>query len=100
MATITMEKHITTDKLQAALSTIGNYTIESSDSLKHDSKGTHSPSHHMDGHTHHQPAQGIKTRGGGSGIYYCPMHCEGETLYHQSGSCPIRSEASRVGKEC
>jgi Cu+-exporting ATPase len=25
----------------------------------------------------------------GSGIYYCPMHCEGEKTYTQPNSCPI-----------
>ena len=24
----------------------------------------------------------------GNGIYYCPMHCEGEKTYEQPGSCP------------
>jgi Cu+-exporting ATPase len=25
----------------------------------------------------------------GNGIYYCPMHCEGEKTYTQPGSCPV-----------
>ncbi|MDH3381905.1 MAG: cation transporter, partial [Flavobacteriaceae bacterium] len=25
----------------------------------------------------------------GSGIYYCPMHCEGEKTYDKSGDCPV-----------
>lgn len=25
----------------------------------------------------------------GTGIYYCPMHCEGEKTYNRPGSCPV-----------
>jgi Cu2+-exporting ATPase len=27
--------------------------------------------------------------GKGSGLYYCPMHCEGEKTYDKPGSCPV-----------
>jgi Cu2+-exporting ATPase len=27
--------------------------------------------------------------GKGSGVYYCPMHCEGEKTYDKPGSCPV-----------
>lgn len=26
---------------------------------------------------------------GGSGIYYCPMHCEGDKTYDKAGDCPV-----------
>src|SRR5690606_38606908 len=26
---------------------------------------------------------------GGSGVYYCPMHCEGEKTYDKPGDCPV-----------
>ncbi len=26
---------------------------------------------------------------GGTGIWYCPMHCEGEKVYSQPGDCPV-----------
>jgi P-type Cu+ transporter len=25
----------------------------------------------------------------GSGVFYCPMHCEGEKIYNKPGSCPV-----------
>lgn len=30
----------------------------------------------------HTPAKG-------NGIYYCPMHCEGDKVYHKAGNCPV-----------
>lgn len=33
-----------------------------------------------------QPKQ---TSASGSGIYYCPMHCEGDKTYDKPGSCPV-----------
>ncbi|MGY5851626.1 heavy metal translocating P-type ATPase [Salegentibacter sp. F14] len=30
-----------------------------------------------------------KTQGGGAGVYYCPMHCEGDKTYDQPGDCPV-----------
>ncbi|HEX2974594.1 MAG TPA: heavy metal translocating P-type ATPase [Bacteroidales bacterium] len=27
--------------------------------------------------------------GNGSGVYYCPMHCEGDKTYDKPGSCPV-----------
>ncbi len=31
----------------------------------------------------------LKTSGKGSGVYYCPMHCEGEKTYDKPGNCPV-----------
>ncbi len=30
-----------------------------------------------------------KSTGGGSGVFYCPMHCEGDKTYDKPGSCPV-----------
>ncbi len=30
-----------------------------------------------------------KPEPGGTGVYYCPMHCEGEKTYDKPGSCPV-----------
>lgn len=27
--------------------------------------------------------------GGGSGVFYCPMHCEGDKTYDRPGDCPV-----------
>jgi Cu2+-exporting ATPase len=30
-----------------------------------------------------------KLTGNGSGVFYCPMHCEGEKTYDKPGNCPV-----------
>ncbi len=79
-AIITMEKHVATEELQDALSAAGDYTIEMS---------THKHSHDNHSHVQHQHAAILKPADGGSGIYYCPMHCEGEKTYDKPGNCPV-----------
>ncbi|MFZ9029432.1 MAG: heavy metal translocating P-type ATPase [Crocinitomicaceae bacterium] len=74
-ATIQMEYHVPLEKLQEAISEHGgNYEI-------------HLPGHadHHEKHKHHEP----KPVDEGPGVYYCPMHCEGEKTYLQPGACPV-----------
>ncbi|MBW2961121.1 heavy metal translocating P-type ATPase [Mesonia aestuariivivens] len=71
-AEIEMEKHIPITKFQEALQNDGgNYSIHSSEEeIKPTQKKTTPPKN-------------------GTGVYYCPMHCEGEKTYHQAGDCPV-----------
>ena len=77
VATITMQEHITTKKLQTALSKAGNYVIEDGDGseIKHQ--------HEI------KEAESENTSANGTGKYYCPMHCEGEKMYDKAGDCPV-----------
>jgi Cu2+-exporting ATPase len=72
-AEIEMSSHISIEKLQETLLKAGlHYTIEpysESVTIKNES---------------HTPKPIEK----GNGIFYCPMHCEGEKIYNKSGSCP------------
>jgi len=77
MATITMQQHITTDKLQTALSKAGNYVIE-------DAHGSKMNSHHELKET-----ENANISANGTGKFYCPMHCEGEKMYDKAGDCPV-----------
>lgn len=90
-AVITMDTHIPTEKLQDALSAVGNYKIEMA--------VHHSPARKEHVHQEHEhqaaqvslahkasPAPKVSQAGG---VYYCPMHCEGEKTYDQPGSCPV-----------
>jgi Cu2+-exporting ATPase len=43
---------------------------------------------HMPGEAPVAPKKPVPS-GPGSGIYYCPMHCEGEKTYDKPGSCPV-----------
>lgn len=85
-ATITMDKHVPTEKFQEVLTAAGNYTIEM-DSPKNHGEAAKSccSGHKKENHDHtkkvHQPSA--------NGIYYCPMHCEGDKTYNKPGDCPV-----------
>ncbi len=81
-AIIEMEKHIPLEKLQEALRAT-HYSIEPMDKK---------PAHSCCSAT--QKEQGKKaqkdySKKDGSGVFYCPMHCEGEKTYVKSGDCPV-----------
>ncbi len=89
MATIAMDRHVSTETLQEALSASGSYTIETrhgSDRMvpqEHDYK-------HTDTQQHEHLRQPTTTAAGFSkGRYYCPMHCEGDKMYTDPGNCPV-----------
>lgn len=79
-ATIEMESHIPIETFQAALRQDGGrYSI-------------HAPGGHPHGHgEHHKPAQKkqAKPKGMGTGVFYCPMRCEGDKTYSRPGDCPV-----------
>jgi Cu2+-exporting ATPase len=77
IATIRMQQHITTDKLQMALSKAGNYIIE-------DALGSKMNAHHG-----MKSGEVVTSTASGTGKYYCPMHCEGEKMYDKAGDCPV-----------
>ena len=78
-ATIEMESHIPLEKFKQALEQDGGgYSI------------------HMPGEQPHPSS--LKNNGeaktkdssvGGSGVFYCPMHCEGDKTYDKPGDCPV-----------
>ncbi|MGG8497106.1 heavy metal translocating P-type ATPase [Tenacibaculum sp. TC6] len=71
-ATVTSETHISLEKLQEAFKKDGgNYSI-----------------HPLGEHAHTIPKKG-KTKEKGTGIFYCPMHCEGDKTYPKPGDCPV-----------
>jgi Cu+-exporting ATPase len=92
LATITMNKHVRTEKFQEVLSEAGKYTIEMVSSDKplettvklccsgqnKDSDDTHAPKKNQLTHHHNT-----------TGVFYCPMHCEGDKTYGKSGDCPV-----------
>jgi Cu+-exporting ATPase len=72
-ADITMSKHIAAEKLQEALNKHGErYSI-----------------HKAGEHHHTETKKDEKPKGKGTGIFYCPMHCEGEKTYDKAGDCPV-----------
>lgn len=80
-AVIEMKAHIPLEKLQEALKNSGgNYTISlpGNDIHNHDVKSQQ---------TIHQEISKQKKKG--SGVFYCPMHCEGDKTYDKQGDCPV-----------
>lgn len=73
-AIIDMTTHIALDTLQRALEKEGSpYRI-------------HAPGHRLEHSIHSQPET---ESGSGSGVFYCPMHCEGDKTYDEPGDCPV-----------
>lgn len=90
MATITMEKHIPTMELQAALLSIGEYTIEMRDvNSPHDATSKESDVESCCSNEPPNDKNGIAVASIGNGKYYCPMHCEGNKVYDKAGDCPV-----------
>ncbi|MEP3998894.1 MAG: HAD-IC family P-type ATPase, partial [Ekhidna sp.] len=70
-AVIEMESELPLETLQNAMKADGgHYTI------------------HEQGSHHHMDAKPKKVENG-NGVFYCPMHCEGEKTYSQPGDCPV-----------
>ncbi|MGS2764195.1 heavy metal translocating P-type ATPase [Sinomicrobium sp. M5D2P9] len=86
-AEVEMERHVPLEKLQQAFEDDGgHYGIQAAG---HDKKeGSCSCcSSGKDDHASHHKKTDKKTSG--SGVYYCPMHCEGDKTYDKPGSCPV-----------
>ncbi len=58
------------------------------DALKQDG-GRYSIHPHGDVQRSPKQTNGIKTKGSGTGTFYCPMQCEGDKKYHKPGDCPV-----------
>ncbi len=90
LATITMEKHIATTQLQEALTAVGKYTIETTNSTMPQEVTIADSATKSYCSTHsHKDKKEIKIPVAASGKYYCPMHCEGEKVYDKTGDCPV-----------
>ncbi|MFT4567062.1 MAG: heavy metal translocating P-type ATPase, partial [Saprospiraceae bacterium] len=73
-ANIEMESHVPLEKFQETLKIDGGkYSI------------------HKSGEHHHQTEakKAEQPKGKGAGIYYCPMHCEGEKTYDKPVDCSV-----------
>ncbi|MGO4817487.1 heavy metal translocating P-type ATPase [Flavobacterium sp. W22_SRS_FP1] len=87
IATITMENHVPTEKLQEALTAVGKYTIEMSHFTDSSAKIKKEPMEKSIGNEHHQHTG--EEMPNSSTEYYCPMHCEGDKVYDKAGDCPV-----------
>ncbi|WMI70301.1 heavy metal translocating P-type ATPase [Mangrovimonas sp. YM274] len=72
-ATVEMTSHIPIEVFQEALKADGGrYSI------------------HMPGEKQeHKLKKETPAKGQGTGVFYCPMHCEGDKTYDKAGDCPV-----------
>ena len=85
MASIIMDQHIPTEKLQKTISKAGDYRI----SMQDHGGGAmqHKP---MEKRQHQPPAkESTATRGQKGAKYYCPMHCDVDKNYRKPGNVPV-----------
>jgi P-type Cu+ transporter len=72
-AEVEMSKHVGLERLQEALEKDGGrYTIHPHGKMPRQDKA--------------KPNLNLPQ---GAGVYYCPMHCEGDKTYDKPGSCPV-----------
>ncbi|PTB93105.1 ATPase, partial [Marivirga lumbricoides] len=75
-ATIEMDSHVSIEHLQKTLEG-STYSISLPSDQNHQ-------------HTNEPKKKDQKSsKEEGSGIYYCPMHCEGDKTYDKPGDCPV-----------
>lgn len=79
-AEITQGWDVPLAQLQEGLWAAGDYTIGDATAFPNQ-VGSQRPLRHT--------AVTAYPTGMGSGKYYCPMHCEGDTMYDAAGSCPV-----------
>ena len=73
-AIIEMESHIPLKSFQKALKSEGDrYSIHNS----------------VEDHQHSKAEKKEQPIGKGTGVFYCPMHCEGDKIYDKLGDCPV-----------
>ncbi|PKA82486.1 Cu2+-exporting ATPase [Ulvibacter sp. MAR_2010_11] len=76
-ALIEMKSHIALETFQKALAASGgNYEISMPGSKKEHAQKN-------------MPSEKQKPKGNGTGVFYCPMHCEGDKTYDKPGDCPV-----------
>lgn len=74
IAEITMKSHIEIGVFQEALEG-SSYSIH--------------PKGHKQHHEHKHHHDKKESKGKGTGVYYCPMQCEGDKTYDSPGDCPV-----------
>lgn len=90
-AVITMDNHVATEKFQEVLTAVGNYTIamktskDLEEAVVESCCSSKKEYDHKD-HNHKKNAGRVQNT---TGVFYCPMHCEGDKTYDKAGDCPV-----------
>ena len=76
------------EKAEATIETESHIPMETfQDALKKD--GDRYSIHKSAEHHHTKDVKKEKPKGKETGIFYCPMHCEGAKTYSKLGDCPV-----------
>ncbi len=78
-AVVEMKEHIPIKKMQSALKDFPKYQLTEKNNLQRKEHFNYSP---VSKKIHEDPSHH-------SGVYYCPMHCEGDKTYDRPGNCPV-----------
>ena len=76
-AVVEMDQHVSIDTLKKAMQDDGGHY------------GIHENGGHEHHHHHHDHSHKKAVKGRGTGVFYCPMQCEGDKTYDQPGDCPV-----------
>ena len=76
------------EKAEASIEMESDIAIEIFQKALQEDGGTYSI-HKLGEHQHHSKKIKEKTKGRGTGTFYCPMHCEGDKTYDKPGDCPV-----------
>lgn len=83
-ALIETETAVPFERLQEALQN-SQYEIHPINEMEHQHHGHHHPEQERLVNKKHHPS----AVSNGTGIFYCPMHCEGDKTYNKAGDCPV-----------
>ncbi|WP_349663240.1 copper-translocating P-type ATPase [Cellulophaga lytica] len=75
------------EKAEAAIESVSHIPINTfKEALKKD--GDRYSIHNVGEHVH-TPKKEAQPKGQGTGVFYCPMHCEDDKTYDEAGDCPV-----------
>ncbi|MFD2552246.1 heavy metal translocating P-type ATPase [Bizionia sediminis] len=75
------------EKAEAVIETDSHIPIETFQKALKDDGGNYSIYKHGDKPSEVEKVE--KPKGKGTGVFYCPMHCEGDKTYNKAGDCPV-----------
>lgn len=76
------------EKAEASIEMESHIPIETFQKVMQDDGGSYCI-HKLGEHHKANETKEVKPKGKGTGIFYCPMHCEGDKTYDKPGDCPV-----------
>lgn len=80
--------HVDLEKAEAVLETETDVPLKVLQKAMEEEGGRYSI-HEPGAHVHAKVEEAPKAGTSGTGVFYCPMHCEGDKTYDKAGDCPV-----------